>query len=389
MKKGILLLTSLVLSFLSFAQNIAINNNGANADPSAMLDVQSTTKGMLVPRMTTAQRTAIASPVKGLLVFDNDTNSFWFYNGTAWNNLASPFTLPYTDEATSVVPTFSIKNNGSGAGIRGIGVSGPGLYGYANGAGLAGVAVKAENTHANGIGFWSYTSSGDANTVISNSGAGDLIRGFSGVSAGNLVYRVDNIGNIITTGKMNIGSSSTPTARLEVNGNIKIADGTQGAGKQLTSDASGNAMWTAPIGSMAFRAHNFSPQTFVPFNAYTQLSTTLEDYDPNLNFFSSAFTAPATGIYHFDAKANIAIAAFNNINYTYLTLMLYKNGVKAEENFFRMTANNITFNQTLTLNTDMYLAAGDVITLYYVGSASEGSGPADLDNIVFSGFRIY
>lgn len=45
-----------------FAQNIVINSTGTSPDASAMLDVQSTAKGMLIPRMTTAQRTAIASP---------------------------------------------------------------------------------------------------------------------------------------------------------------------------------------------------------------------------------------------------------------------------------------------------------------------------------------
>jgi hypothetical protein len=63
---------------------VSINTTGANPHASAMLDVQSNTKGILIPRMTSAERTAIASPLKGLLVFDNITSSFWFYNGTAW-----------------------------------------------------------------------------------------------------------------------------------------------------------------------------------------------------------------------------------------------------------------------------------------------------------------
>ncbi|MCP4440864.1 MAG: tail fiber domain-containing protein [Aureispira sp.] len=70
------------------AQGVGINDAGAQPDASAALDVSSTTKGVLVPRMTTAQRTAVASPAKGLLVFDNTSNSFWFYNGSAWEELA-------------------------------------------------------------------------------------------------------------------------------------------------------------------------------------------------------------------------------------------------------------------------------------------------------------
>ena len=71
---------------------VALNTTGANPDNSAMLDVTSTTKGMLIPRMTTAQRTAIASPATGLLVYDTNLNMFHFYNGSAWTALNTPNT---------------------------------------------------------------------------------------------------------------------------------------------------------------------------------------------------------------------------------------------------------------------------------------------------------
>ena len=84
------LYTLLLISFFQLqlkSQNIGINANGALPHSSAMLDVSATDKGMLVPRMTTVQRNAIATPAKGLLVFDNETTSFWFYNGNAWVEL--------------------------------------------------------------------------------------------------------------------------------------------------------------------------------------------------------------------------------------------------------------------------------------------------------------
>lgn len=68
-----------------FAQSVAINNTGAAADTSAMLDVNSNTKGLLVPRMTGAQRGAIPSPATGLLVYQIDGSAgFYYYNGAAW-----------------------------------------------------------------------------------------------------------------------------------------------------------------------------------------------------------------------------------------------------------------------------------------------------------------
>jgi len=57
----------------------SINATGTAPDASAMLDVQSTTKGILVPRMSTAQKLAIPSPARGLLVYDTDLNQFCFY----------------------------------------------------------------------------------------------------------------------------------------------------------------------------------------------------------------------------------------------------------------------------------------------------------------------
>ncbi|PCJ79409.1 MAG: hypothetical protein COA57_15700 [Flavobacteriales bacterium] len=67
-----------------FAQGVAINPTGASPDNSAIFDVNSTTKGNLFPRMTTAQRDAIASPANGLIIYNIDCNNFNYYNGSAW-----------------------------------------------------------------------------------------------------------------------------------------------------------------------------------------------------------------------------------------------------------------------------------------------------------------
>lgn len=54
---------------------------------SAKLDVSSTTKGFLMPRMTTAQRNAISTATTGLQVFDLTTNSPWYYANSTWNEV--------------------------------------------------------------------------------------------------------------------------------------------------------------------------------------------------------------------------------------------------------------------------------------------------------------
>lgn len=78
---------TLILSNQVNAQ-VAINTTGDGPHGSAMLDITSSSKGVLVPRMTTALRTAIDSPAEGLLVYQTDAPSgFYFYNGAAWVQL--------------------------------------------------------------------------------------------------------------------------------------------------------------------------------------------------------------------------------------------------------------------------------------------------------------
>lgn len=92
MKKSILVFGLFALFIIrSKAQNVAINNDGSQPASSAMLDIKSTSKGLLIPRMTAAQKTAISSPVKGLLIFQTDGSSgFYYYNGSAWSPLTAP-----------------------------------------------------------------------------------------------------------------------------------------------------------------------------------------------------------------------------------------------------------------------------------------------------------
>jgi hypothetical protein len=90
--RNILLLIILLLSGFIFSQNVAINASGALPVASAMLDISSTTSGLLIPRMSSANRTAIASPATGLYVYDTTTNSFWFFNGVIWVEVSSSAT---------------------------------------------------------------------------------------------------------------------------------------------------------------------------------------------------------------------------------------------------------------------------------------------------------
>jgi hypothetical protein len=88
MKKIFTLLT-VVITMTTVAQSVSINSDGSLADRSAILDLKSTTKGFLTPRMTKIQRDAIASPAAGLQIWCSNCGSLGLgeiqnYNGSVW-----------------------------------------------------------------------------------------------------------------------------------------------------------------------------------------------------------------------------------------------------------------------------------------------------------------
>src|SRR5690554_4949814 len=88
--RRILLLCTFLASVSMYAQdNVGIGTT--NPDPSAALEVESKEKGVLVPRMTTAERNAIVAPAEGLLVYDIDEDCFFYYElvSPGWQSLCT------------------------------------------------------------------------------------------------------------------------------------------------------------------------------------------------------------------------------------------------------------------------------------------------------------
>ncbi len=80
MKKIFLIVLLISFSAKLIAQGVAINTTGVNPDNSAMLDVSSTSSGLLIPRITMAQRNAISSPATSLLIYQTDNTPGYYYN---------------------------------------------------------------------------------------------------------------------------------------------------------------------------------------------------------------------------------------------------------------------------------------------------------------------
>ena len=156
------------------AQGIGINETGADPHSAAMLDVLSTNKGFLPPRMTTAQRDAIASPAVGLVIYNTTTNCLNFYIGSGWNEICGTASLPLG--IISALNCGSATNNGTltnGTAASGVNTAisytGGNAGTYAaqsiSSTGVVGLtATLSAGTLANGAGSLTYTISGTPTT---------------------------------------------------------------------------------------------------------------------------------------------------------------------------------------------------------------------------------
>ena len=114
-----------------FSQGVAVNITGSLADTSAIMDISSTIKGLLIPRMSTIQRTSI-NPLtmaqRGLLVFDVNVNQFYFWDGVVWamaiGTTGNTGNTGSTGSVGLIGPTGNTGNTGSTGSVGPIGTTG-------------------------------------------------------------------------------------------------------------------------------------------------------------------------------------------------------------------------------------------------------------------------
>lgn len=300
----LLLVSGLLWSHLLSAQNIGINETGANPHGSAILDVSSSNKGMLIPRLTTAQRTGIAAPANGLLVYDTNTSSFWFYDGGAWVELISGTINGNTlDEAyneggagagriisadagvVSVQGTDGIEVTGTFGSGAGIGSPGAGTRMFFsprkaafraghvsgnqwNGANVGNYSVALGNgTTASGLGSFATgqnsNASGDNSVALGNStvsGNYSIAAGFSNGVSGEFsaVFGQENIvsgDNAVAMGYTNFVSGEAAVAMGETTsatGYAAVSIGNFTTASGYSSSAFGNTTTASGYASTAF-----------------------------------------------------------------------------------------------------------------------------------------
>jgi hypothetical protein len=227
--KKIYLLCFLAMLNKAVAQNVAINNTGNTADASAMLDISSANKGILIPRVnlqSVTDGTTVASPAVGLMVYN--TNSvlgagFYFNGGTS----AAPSWVKFvtanngwttSGNAVSATDFIGTTNNlplvfkvfGSRSGIIDFATNST-AFGYSslrsNTTGTGNSSLGASSLTANTIGsnntaFGNYTLqsnlSGNSNTALGNYALYSNITGNGNVAAGNhaLFSNIDGNSNL-------------------------------------------------------------------------------------------------------------------------------------------------------------------------------------------------
>lgn len=253
-------------SLLSVATGFAqVSVGSATPDVSAQLDIVSTTKGILVPRMTSAERVAVVSPANGLLVFDTDNNAFWFYkSGTGWTKIEpSALTLPYAAVENNAGTLFSIGNDGDGTSIEGTTASTTASIQAIKGAvtsttpGGFSTGVRGANagTGGLGVGVWG-SQDGSGWGVYGNTPNGLGVYGNSS-AAGTGVYANSNTGTGLTATSNN-GIPASISIFNNANNNTVLEASTVGNGTVVNVTSTGTGAGVRAATDAGFGVHGIT-----------------------------------------------------------------------------------------------------------------------------------
>ena len=246
--KQIITLTVLAIAFSnSVFSQVGIGTTTPNA--SAELDVTSTNKGLLPPRMTATQRDAISSPAAGLMVYQSDgTSGLYYYTGSVW---------VYINNSTG--STLSIANGGTGTTTS----TGTGSVVLSNSPTLVtpvlGTPTSVTLTNATGLplttgitGTLPVANGGTGTTTGSITGTGALTFTAGGTNT-DVTITPNGTGNTVLNGDVGIGTiSPNASAKLDVSTTTQgflPPRMTQAQRIAIATPAAGLIVWCTDCGS--------------------------------------------------------------------------------------------------------------------------------------------
>ncbi len=212
MKKLFTLLVMVGLSLSSNAQDIT-NTLGTDGD----FIIESTTGGLLIPRMTQVERDAIVSPTTSLMIYQTDnTTGFYYYDGSTWVSSDGAKKL---DDLTDALSTdYQSIFIGNGAGNVSSTAGDNSGFGYAS---LGNITTGIQNT-ALGSRAGTLIESGSNNIMIGYAALASSVTASNEINIGKTIYAT---GINTTNAKVGIGNAhNAPTATLDVDGDVKIKD---------------------------------------------------------------------------------------------------------------------------------------------------------------------
>ena len=239
MKKNILVFLLMALSGFQSKAQVKIGDNPVLVSPGSLLELESTSKALTLPRMNTVQMQAIASPLAGMIVFNIDSNCIYLYkNEHVWASI-SVTAAPSTE-------TWPYQSNDQLVGVNG---NGKGIVSRTG----AGLIASGDYSHAEGLnavsqGNYSW-SSGYADTAIGN---GSVAMGFQNKTSGvySVAMGVGNIVNYQSGVALGQGNADSGWASMAVGLSNKIGNQVSysnalGYNNQLNGGISGNVFGEA------------------------------------------------------------------------------------------------------------------------------------------------
>ncbi|MES2795330.1 MAG: hypothetical protein V4683_05155 [Bacteroidota bacterium] len=269
----------LFLQSETFAQ-LGINESSAAPNPSAMLHVDSPNKGILIPRMSTLTRDGIGSPPDGLMIYNNQTKKFNYFNNTIWQEAL--FGDIWELNGTSL--SYS-------TGFVGIGSPTPTRNLVLNSADGPDILIQQSAFSGN--------TANDGFMLGTNTNLDGEIWNFE---SADIKFGASNIERMRITSSGNVGiNNEAPTEKLDVNGNINVSLNILLSGTSEVNRTSTGAANMIPIaygnvsaaGGILGGTGNFTVSKVPATNGIYEITVTGEAINSTTNYIFSAVSLSA------------------------------------------------------------------------------------------------